>query len=110
MSCVQEAADLAARAAQEQQRQLQEAAAKAARFEAQVAAAAAEFAATAPPPAGSPIWELELRSGIFPRFPLLLASVARFVFVQLTFVEQFPGDAARVYFVCDGVQHMFVHV
>jgi hypothetical protein len=37
-------------------------------------------------------------------------SVARFVFVQLTFGEQFPGDAARVYFVCDGVQHIFVQV
>ena len=52
MPCAQEAADLATRAAQEQQRQLQEAAAKAARFEAQVAAAAAEFAAAVPPPAG----------------------------------------------------------
>jgi hypothetical protein len=37
-------------------------------------------------------------------------AAARFSSVQLTVGEQFPGDAARVYFVCDGVQHMFVQV
>lgn len=55
-------------------------------------------------------FNLALNANVGIRMMVRLSSVVLSPLVRFAYCVQFPGDLARVYFVCDGVQHMFVQV